>query len=204
MFLGIVLVLIGLAAIGLGGSLSWVMFAFLIWGCIALFGGGGRKKHARKLRKQYLAAQVAPAPPSRRAPAPASLPAPPANRLPATIQLKVERIKRKAALLGQHADRFPLGSKDLYVVQHTTTDYLPATLGAYLEVPPWSVNAPVAPDGRTAVKVLDDQLDMLETKLDEIAQNVQRQRVDRLLANERFLEENFGKREPAELTIPQP
>jgi hypothetical protein len=40
--------------------------------------------------------------------------------------------------------------------------------------------------------VLRDQLDLLDSKLDEIADDLQRENVDRLLANERFLDEHFG------------
>jgi hypothetical protein len=50
----------------------------------------------------------------------------------------------------------------------------------------------VTPDGRTALKVLRDQLELLDSKLDEIAEDLQRENADRLLANERFLEEHFG------------
>ena len=140
-------------------------------------------------------------------PPPAITPPPPPavnlnlNQLPADVEKKVDRIRRKAAVLGQHSDRFPIGSKDLYVVQHTATDYLPATVKAYVEVPAWSVNTPTA-DGRTPLQIMHSQLDILESKLDEIAENVRKQRVDNLLANERFLEDNFGSNE-AELTIPR-
>ena len=65
------------------------------------------------------------------------------------------------------------------------------------------MNTPTA-DGRTPLQMLHSQLDLLEAKLDEIAETVRKQRVDNLLANERFLEESFGrpKSEAAELTIP--
>ena len=104
--------------------------------------------------------------------------------------------------LGQHPDRFPIGSKDLYVVQHTASDYLPTTVRTYLEVPSWSVGTPTA-DGRTPLQMVHSQLDLLEAKLDEIAERVRSQRVDNLLANERFLEDNFGSDSKAELTIPR-
>jgi hypothetical protein len=124
------------------------------------------------------------------------------NRLPPDAEKQADRIRRKAAVLGQHPDRFPIGSKDLFTVQQTAAEYLPATVNAYLEVPTWSVNTATA-DGRTPVQILNSQLDLLEGKLDEIAESVRKQRVDNLLANERFLEQNFGKPEPEELTIPR-
>lgn len=41
--------------------------------------------------------------------------------------------------------------------------------------------------------VLRDQLRVLDSKLDEIADYLQRENADRLLANERFSEEHFGR-----------
>ena len=49
-------------------------------------------------------------------------------------------------------------------------------------------------DGKTARQELKAQLDLLDTKLDDIAQDLQRQDADRLLANRRFLESRFGAR----------
>ncbi len=201
----VILVVVGLVAL-MGGAASWIVFAALMWaGLWLLFGSRRRSRRRARGRYQQWAAmnQMPPAP----APTPAPLPPPPLpvvnlNRLPPDVEKQVDRIRRKAAVLGQHQDRFPIGSKDLYTVQHTASDYLPATVNAYLEVPTWSVGTPTA-DGRTPTQILNSQLDLLETKLDEIAESVRKQRVDNLLANERFLEQNFGRPEPEELTIPR-
>lgn len=205
-----ILFLIGLMAAAVGGA-SWIVFGILVWvGLWLLFSGGRRrrKRRARAVRRRWdsvMDQDQLPMP----APMPAPLPPAPqpvvdlnSSRLPAEMQKQVDRIRRKAAVLGQHADRFPLGSKDLYVVQHTTSDYLPSTVNAYLEVPAWSVDKPTA-DGRTPTQMLNGQLDRLENKLDEIAEVVRKQRVDNLLANERFLDDTFGPQEPEELTLPR-
>ena len=205
MIAGILLLVVGIVALA-GGSISWVVFGVMLWfGMWAVT--GGRRRHRRRMRWAAATQHVQPpypvVPAQRLAPAAmTSGPAPrPATQLPPDVEKKVERIRRKAAVLGQHSDRFPLGSKDLYVVQHTATDYLPATVNAFLEVPSWSVDTPAA-DGRTPLKMLHDQLDLLESKLDEIAENVRAQRVDRLAANGRFLEENFGRGDDEDLRIP--
>jgi hypothetical protein len=207
MIAGVLLLVVGLVALA-GGSVSWVMFGVMLWvGMWMLF--GGRRRHRRRMRWAAAMQQVTPRPPYPLVPTPRPAPAAlagrpgprPASQLPPDVETKVDRIRRKAAVLGQHAQRFPLGSKDLYVVQHTATDYLPTTINAFLEVPAWSVDTPT-PDGRTPLKILHDQLDLLEAKLDEIAESVRNQRVDRLLANERFLEERFGRRGNEELNIP--
>ncbi|HEY7200479.1 MAG TPA: hypothetical protein VIC57_09720 [Candidatus Dormibacteraeota bacterium] len=207
----VILFVIGMVA-WMGGAASWIVLGLLTWAAIWLVFGGSRRRRRRRMRhhRSRWAQQMDEQPP---APIPPPVPvqpqiAPPPqpvvnlNQLPADVEKKVDRIRRKAAVLGRHPDRFPIGSKDLYVVQHTASDYLPSTVNAYLEVPSWSVNTPVA-DGRTPLDMLNNQLELLETKLDEIAEQVRKQRVDNLLANERFLEENFGGREPEELTIPR-
>ncbi len=200
----VILVVVGLVAL-MSGAASWIVFGALMWaGLWLLFGSRRRsRRRARGRHQRWAAMDQVPGP----APAPAPLPPPPLpvvnlNRLPPDVEKQVDRIRRKAAVLGQHPDRFPIGSKDLYTVQHTASDYLPATVNAYLEVPTWSVTTPTA-DGRTPTQILNNQLDLLETKLDEIAETVRKQRVDNLLANERFLEQNFGRPEPEELTIPR-
>jgi hypothetical protein len=125
-------------------------------------------------------------------PAPPLPPPDPLLRLPLAVLVKVEQIRRKAEVLLQHQGQFPIGSKDLYVLRRTQTEYLPSTLDAYLALS--GDDRAVAPDGRTGLQVLRDQLDLLDSKLDEIADDLQRENVDRLLANERFLEEHFGHR----------
>ena len=112
------------------------------------------------------------------------------------MQVKVEQIRRKVDVLLSYADRFPPFSQDLYLVRQTASDYLPRTINAYLALPKQAAaDKPVIPGGKTAYQELKAQLDLLDSKLDDIAQDLQRQDTDRLLANRRFLEERFGSRE---------
>jgi hypothetical protein len=202
----VILFVVGLVALA-GGAASWIVFGLMMWaGLWLLFGGRRRRRNRMRHRRHRAAAmqeQVAsPLPPPMPQPLPPPRPVVNLNRLPKDMEKQVDRIRRKAAVLGQHPDRFPIGSRDLYVVQQTASDYLPTTVRTYLEVPSWSVDTPTA-DGRTPLQMLHAQLDLLEAKLDEIAETVRKQRVDNLLANERFLEEHFGTGDEAELTIPR-
>jgi hypothetical protein len=118
----------------------------------------------------------------------------PRRELPVDVAVKVEQIRRKADVLLGYADRFPPFSQDLYLVRQTAADYLPRTVDAYLELP--GDDDPVlGAGGKTALHELREQLELLDSKLDDIAQDLQRQDVDRLLANRRFLEERFGMRD---------
>jgi hypothetical protein len=120
------------------------------------------------------------------------------SELPIDMQVKVEQIRRKVDVLLSYADRFPPFSQDLYLVRQTASDYLPRTVNSFLSMPSDSVDTPMASTcGRTARQELTAQLDLLDKKLDDIAQDLQRQDADRLVANRRFLEQRFGTREAA-------
>jgi hypothetical protein len=114
--------------------------------------------------------------------------------LPIDVQVKVEQIRRKVDVLLGYADRFPPFSQDLYLVRQTASDYLPRTVSAFLSLPKEALDKPLHTGGKTAREELKAQLDLLDAKLDDIAQDLQRQDADRLLANRRFLESRFGAR----------
>jgi len=199
-------IVIGLVAAVFGVAIA---LGVTIGPWVALGYGGYRLWRRSERNRQYQAAWAAAqrwqpvstpatAPPLVAQPAAAD----PADRLPPDERAQVGRIRRKAAVLLQQADRFPAGSRHLFVVRQMLEEYLPSTLDAYLGLPPGAAELPITPDRRTGVQVLKGQLDILEAKLDEAATDLRQVNVDRLLANERFLEQHFGRRAPSELTIP--
>lgn len=122
------------------------------------------------------------------------------GRLPAPAMAKLLKIQRQITELLPMARQFPTGSRDLYVVQRTATDYLPATLRAFLALPPQFAATKVVVNGKTALQLVDEQLDLLAAQLEEITDAVHKQDSDRLLANGRFLEERFGTK--SDLALP--
>ena len=118
----------------------------------------------------------------------------PRRELPIDVQVLVEQIRRKADVLLGCGDRFPPCSRDLHIVRRTAADYLPRTIDAYLALP-GDGDPVVAATGKTALQELREQLQLLDSTLDDIAQDLQRQDLDRLLANRRFLEERFRLRD---------
>ena len=192
-FLGLGLLALVLLASGAGEGL---LFGLLILGLFAAFGPGrrNRHRHGRKMRYGYGWDEFGweQQQPTGWAPQPSSWLAGRAGRLPTDVQLKAEQISRKAESLMAEAHRFPTGSQDLYILERTRSEYLPNTLDAYLALPPGYGNAPVSADGKTALQALWEQLNLLDSKLDEIGHNLHRQNLDRLVANGRFLEERFG------------
>lgn len=122
--------------------------------------------------------------------------------LPLDVQVKVEHVKRKVAALLEEEDRFPAFSQDLFLVRQTAGDYLPRTLETYLALPRGAADKPLVPGGKTAHEELKEQLDLLDAKLEEIADNLHRRDLDKLVANRRFLEARFDSREEMAAPVP--
>jgi hypothetical protein len=176
----------------LGAGWPVLLIALGIW----MFMHEGRRHHrARHWRQQHVAevpTTIRDWPrDSRKSPTP---PKPTQPDVPVDVQLKVEAIRKKAAVLAEQADRFPPFSQDLYLVRQTNDDYLPRTVETYLRMPRDQVDRPMTPGGKTPHQELKAQLDLLDTKLDEIARELERQNNDRLLANRKFLQDRFELR----------
>ena len=122
------------------------------------------------------------------------------GKLPPAQQDQLQHISDTImGILPDYAD-FPPGSPDLFVVGRTATDYLPSALQAYLNLPRAYATLHKMPNGKTADEVLGDQLTLLASKMDEVADAVHEKDSDALLANGRFLEEKFGA---SPLALPQ-
>jgi hypothetical protein len=115
-------------------------------------------------------------------------------RLPSDVRARVVEIRREIFELLPSTAAFPVGSEDLYVIQRTATDYLPAALQAYLALPDDYATTHPVQGGKTPLQLLREQLQLLDQKLDEITDAVHQQDSDRLVAHGRFLEERFGQR----------
>jgi hypothetical protein len=150
-----------------------------------------KRERQEEAKRDSVAAATVTAP----APAAVAVAEPPKAKLPIDLEIKVEQIRRKADVLQGFANRFPPFSHDLYLVKQTASEYLPRTVGAYTALTEDAVDRVVDLTGKTPREELREQLDLLDKKLDEIAVDLQKQDVDRLLANRRFLEERFGKEE---------
>jgi hypothetical protein len=178
-----------------GNTWPWLLIAAGAW---MFWHQDGRHYRRRQARAAWIERGV-PARSESKPPAPQKKARPlRPSELPIDVQVKVEQIRRKVDVMLGYADRFPPFSQDLYLVRQTASDYLPRTVNAFLSMPPDAVDTPMASNGgRTARQELTAQLDLLDKKLDDIAQDLQRQDADRLLANRRFLEQRFGAREAA-------
>jgi hypothetical protein len=99
-------------------------------------------------------------------------------RLPPELRWQVERIQRKAEFLREREPQLRPGAHDLTLVRRMLGEYLPTTLDAYLALPSGADGWSATPE-RTVRQVLADQLDILETKLDEVGDDIRRVGADR-------------------------
>jgi hypothetical protein len=195
LFLGAAAVLIAIVR-----EMPWLLVLAGVWLLLRThFGSGhGRRAGPRPVRTPpRTVTHPTPPPAAQRRPPPVRPEGKPRRELPIDLQVKVDQIQRKADLLLGYADRFPPFSQDLHLVRQTAAEYLPGTTGAYLALP-GDGDPPIDATGKTALQELREQLQLLDSKLDDIAQDLQRQDLDRLLANRRFLEQRFRQpeREP--------
>jgi hypothetical protein len=120
-----------------------------------------------------------------------------AGRVPDEVVAKVGSIQDTILALMPRIERLPAGSEDSYVVERTALEYLPTTLETYLNLPKaYATLRPVA-DGKTPAQLLLDQLSLLDSKMQEVSDDIARNDSDKLLANGRFLAEKFGTSELA-------
>jgi hypothetical protein len=114
------------------------------------------------------------------------------GKVPPEVMAKVLKIRQIILGILPRSGNLPPGSPQLFILERTATDYLPTSLQAYLNLPrAYATRHPVQ-DGKTPKEVLLDQLALLETKMNEVADDVHRNDSDRLLAHGRFLEARFG------------
>jgi hypothetical protein len=117
------------------------------------------------------------------------------GRAPDDVLAAVGRIHAQVREVLDRRHVLPPGSADAFVVERTALDYLPTALEAYLSLPRGYANRVPVSRGRTARRVLLDQLALLEVKLGEVLEAVAKGDTDRLLAHGRFLEDRFARSE---------
>jgi len=116
------------------------------------------------------------------------------GRVPPAVIERIQRIEltiRSEILPG--IDRLPTGSRELYSIERTARDYLPAAVDAYLRLPADYVSVQPGSRGRPALQVLVEELDLLDAEMRRIAELVHRTDMDRLLAHRRFLVDRFDR-----------
>ena len=114
------------------------------------------------------------------------------NKVADDIYAKVQGI-RDGILATVSTDAAASGAeRDLFLIRQTALDYLPAALNTYLALPrPYAERRAVV-GGRTAHDILLEQLQLMDEKMAEVADDIARHDTDRLLAHGRFLQDKFS------------
>jgi hypothetical protein len=81
---------------------------------------------------------------------------------------------------------------NVYLIHQTALAYLPDAFSTYLRMPRTVAERRAIAGGRTPHDVLLDQLDLMDRRLADVADDLARHDSDKLLANGRFLAEKFG------------
>ena len=81
---------------------------------------------------------------------------------------------------------------NVYLIRQTALAYLPDAFETYLRMPRIMAERRAIAGGRTPHDVLLEQLDLMDRRLADVADDIARHDSDKLLANGRFLAEKFG------------
>jgi hypothetical protein len=113
--------------------------------------------------------------------------------VPPDIAQSVRRITGGIGdLLGRIADQ-PAASENVFILSRMATDYLPATVDGFLRLPNDYAMHHRLDDGRTPYQMVQNQLSLLESRLEEISEAMLKGDSDQLAAHGRFLEESFAQ-----------
>lgn len=101
----------------------------------------------------------------------------------------------QASILGTLATEASAGDgadPNVYLIRQTALEYLPDAFSSYLRIPRVMAERRSIAGGHTPHDVLLDQLDLMDRRLADVADDIARHDSDKLLANGRFLAEKFG------------
>lgn len=113
------------------------------------------------------------------------------GRVPDTDVAAVGRIRDRAALAIPATDELlDLADHDTWLLRQICIDYVPGALEHYIALPSELSSEPLL-DGRSARQVLDEQLELIERRLDELAARVYRREAGGLLIHARFVAESL-------------
>ena len=114
------------------------------------------------------------------------------GRVPAPVASRVRRITRTLRETLPRVRNLGLGSAEAYAVTATATSYLPEALEGYTRLPrQWADSRPLE-DGKTALMLLIDALDLLASSMEQIYDAAVRVDANALVVQGRFLQEKFG------------
>jgi hypothetical protein len=117
------------------------------------------------------------------------------RKVPKEVYDRVVSIKSTIVEILPYLQRLDESNYNLYTIRQTALEYLPEMLENYLKLPRAYASMHVIKDGKTAQKLLVEQLDLLDQEMKSIAQEFYRNNTEELVAHGHFLEEKFERSE---------
>ena len=114
------------------------------------------------------------------------------GRVADDLLAKVSRIQASilATIAAEGGD--DVSDPNVYLIRQTALAYLPDAFESYLQIPRATAERRPIANGRTPHDVLLEQLDLMDRRLTDVADDIVRHDSDRLLANGRFIAERFA------------
>lgn len=115
------------------------------------------------------------------------------GRLPEREIMRLRAINRTISEMDSNMADTTILDHEVHITQQIARSYLPRLLRTYLRLPDQYARSHKLKTGKTPVEVLQDQLSILETELEQIEIKLHENDVRALVAHGRFLEEKFGQ-----------
>ena len=116
-----------------------------------------------------------------------------AGVVPAEVATRCASMQRRMDAMLSRPGRPDGSSPDLFILHRTASAYLPAALRAYAGQMRADAAEGAVAGGRTPDQVLQEQLELIESRLAGIDAAMETNDLDRLLEHGQFLEERFGR-----------
>ena len=115
------------------------------------------------------------------------------KRLPKDVLEPLKDLCEVITQILPHLEKFDGTSHDLHAVKQTATDYLPNMLATYLQLPTAYAKLHVLKSGKTPADELTQQINLLNTEMHKVLENLMSNQTNELLAHGKFLEDKFSQ-----------
>ncbi|WP_073973310.1 hypothetical protein [Erythrobacter donghaensis] len=150
------------------------------------------------LRKMF----AAPEPEAGTAPAPPAPPAPPHgvdyddDRVPAPARKKIEAILAALEEVGAMMDREQVQAVSRTEIELMRDEHLPKLVKSYIDIPPAHRAEIFRKTGKSASFILEESLDTMKGRIDEIARNLAQHDLDAFSSNAAFISRRYSDGDP--------
>lgn len=150
------------------------------------------------LRKMF----AAPEPEAGTAPAPPAPPAPPHgvdyddDRVPAPARKKIDAILAALEEVGAMMDREQVQAVSRTEIELMRDEHLPKLVKSYIDIPPAHRAEIFRKTGKSASFILEESLDTMKGRIDEIARNLAQHDLDAFSSNAAFISRRYSDGDP--------